>query len=1125
MHWRSLRHPAAVFAAAFSFVICGPSPARADESSPLCTNLAGLTDWSGEWPFVDAFKTSRPWISGQRFGCWDCAGPLDLDEHGWVRSLNTGAPNGGQVARTLMFVGQAGRYPAGTYTVLYDGQGTLEYAGAARKDAAASGPGRDVVQVNPASGDFMMTLVATTPANYLRNVRVLMPGGACENDPLTACGGDAACGSGRCLPFTQTYQAQVFHPTFLRSVGRYRALRFMDWMGTNGSTVQEPADYPKLDDARWPQAPPEILAELGNRVDADVWVTLPVRASDAFVRDFAERLRLRLEPRRKVYVEYSNEVWNTIFPQHGETARRGCGRYPELVAACDQDQAPGNGRLCEGHPGRWIEACATASRRYFSERSVAIGSLFTEAFGGRERVVRVMASQTGNTWLANELLSWRNAWQQVDALATAPYFGGGYGTRGEVASWTLDRLLGDIQGNALPQSIADMRAEAGLLAQRYPSLSLLGYEGGQHLVGVNGLENDAALNALFDGANSDARMGSLYTSYLGGWKAAGGRTFCHFVNTSQWSKWGRWGALRYQGQPPASSPKFTALMGFVDANRCWWPGCDGTGGNVPPVARPGGPYRGTRGTAVSFDGRASSDSDGSLTGYAWYFGDGSTGTGATPQHTYDRAGAFTVRLAVTDDGGATGTAATSATIEDVPTLPDVVVADLSYANGSFTSTVRNQGTGPTPAGVDIGVAYFVDDVYRTWGSVRGPLAAGASVVIGSQGGSFIIPPGTHTVRAWVDDINRFRESSENNNQLSRPITVVPADTVPPVISNPLPRGTLPAGTTSTTMAVTTDEAATCRWGTSPATSYASLPNAFATTGGTAHATTLGGLADGQSFVRYVRCLDRAGNANPASTAVSFSVASPAADVLWRDSIQTAAAAPWGFSQIAVEHPIGTRVTPGDGSGANLSRVANPLPGGGFALRHFATFDNGGTRSQAGIYSFANPAFERQAKSPEGVWVAQEWYFPQAITARGDAVPWLNLWDWHSTASGGNRWHTAPGLMLAEDGSLRVRWEWGGPAGALNPTSAWSSIPLPVGEWFDIEMHYRWSAGRTTLTLWINGVQALQQANVQTRAAAHDTVETYVKFYGSRNGGTPWSPTPTVKYTRNVRVAGQRIWRP
>src|SRR5207249_2231131 len=86
-----------------------------------------------------------------------------------------------------------------------------------------------------------------------------------------------------------------------------------------------------------------------------------------------------------------------------------------------------------------------------------------------------------------------------------------------------------------------------------------------------------------------------------------------------------------------------------------------------------------------------------------------------------------------------------------------------YANGLFTSMVKNQGSGATPIGVTIGVAYWVDGAYRTWGAVVGPLAAGASVTIGTNGGSFTISDGTHTIMGWVDDVNRFTESNETNN--------------------------------------------------------------------------------------------------------------------------------------------------------------------------------------------------------------------------------------------------------------------------------------------------------------------------------------------------------------------------
>jgi hypothetical protein len=99
-------------------------------------------------------------------------------------------------------------------------------------------------------------------------------------------------------------------------------------------------------------------------------------------------------------------------------------------------------------------------------------------------------------------------------------------------------------------------------------------------------------------------------------------------------------------------------------------------------------------------------------------------------------------------------------------LPDVIVTSLTYNNGIFTCVVKNMGTVSTPTGVTIGVDYLVDDVSSTWGDVPGPLAAGASVTIGTGGGAYIIPTGTYTMAAYVDDINRFAESNETNNQFS-----------------------------------------------------------------------------------------------------------------------------------------------------------------------------------------------------------------------------------------------------------------------------------------------------------------------------------------------------------------------
>jgi hypothetical protein len=249
-------------------------------------------------------------------------------------------------------------------------------------------------------------------------------------------------------------------------------------------------------------------------------------------------------------------------------------------------------------------------------------------------------------------------------------------------------------------------------------------------------------------------------------------------------------------------------------------------------------------------------------------------------------------------------------------------------------------------------------------------------------------------------------------------------------------------------------------------------------------------------------------------------------ILWSDSIQTKPS-PWGFNGVAVQHPVGPEVEPNDANGANLSVVPDPLGGPGLAMRHFATFDAVGSRSQAGIYGDFNTIYAEQAKKPEGVWIAQEWYFPQAIGAQGEEYCWISLWDFHAiVADRSSRWATAPGIFLAQDGSMRVRFGWGIPPEIGNKTTAWSGVPLPVGRWFDVEMHYVWTDTPTgTIMLWIDGQLAVAESGVQTRAPGHQVPETYMKFYGSTQGRGAWTPTPTLKYTRNVRIAGERIWRP
>src|SRR5437868_1174933 len=93
----------------------------------------------------------------------------------------------------------------------------------------------------------------------------------------------------------------------------------------------------------------------------------------------------------------------------------------------------------------------------------------------------------------------------------------------------------------------------------------------------------------------------------------------------------------------------------------------GTGkchGTPAPTANTGGPYDAEN--VVVFDGTNSSDPGGTAITYAWNFGDGASGTGATPSHIYTANGMYTVTLTVTNASGSPSTPAqTTVTIHNI----------------------------------------------------------------------------------------------------------------------------------------------------------------------------------------------------------------------------------------------------------------------------------------------------------------------------------------------------------------------------------------------------------------------------------------------------------------------------
>lgn len=511
------------------------TPISADPNAALGTNLSEFRDWSAEWSMIDAFKQSRPWISGTA-QAWQTEEPLDLDARGWVRSLRPG-----QVARTLLFWGGQ-PYPEGDYVVLYDGEGELEYF--QNTDLRAHAAGRDVLHLDPRKGGLGIFLTHTNPSNYLRNIRVISPGGACSQDVSQVCEYDDECAPGRCLSFERHHEQLVFHPIFLRALRPYRVVRFMNWMATNDSQQEHFEERPLPEDARWTLrgVPLELMVQLANRLQLDPWFCMPHKATDTYVRRFAAHVRDHLDPSLRAYVEHSNEVWNGIFAQHAYAAERAA----TVSGARDDDQF-------------------ARQMRWHAQRSKHIFALWGDVYGGdRARFIRTLGSWADVPYISELLLAEFAPEERPDALAIAPYFG----HDPPEANTSLDRVFATYLPRQLELARQRMH-ESQQVARRY-GVALIAYESGQHLVAADPQASEAPLEAMLDAINRDPRMKEVYEHYFDAWRAAGGQLLVHYVNVEGYGPYGRWGAREHMLQGDAEAPKWSAILSWSRRNPRWW---------------------------------------------------------------------------------------------------------------------------------------------------------------------------------------------------------------------------------------------------------------------------------------------------------------------------------------------------------------------------------------------------------------------------------------------------------------------------------------------------------------------------------------------------------------------------
>lgn len=582
-------------------------PATSSSRSGVGVNVSPLDTSSPEIPSIDLMKRAGTWYVGCTTGnnsqCKGFTGAasgfdtleeakLDLDSQGWIRSLP--AANDSTVKfRTASTVLSAGIAPDGKYVVRYDGAGTIAYSGVAVKVASQSTPGRDVVTVtNSSTGGFFMTITATTSGNYLRNIRVYPPGGACSGDYTTFAADATACtgNKGTFVPFESFPATQQWYPPFITDLKGFRTLRFMDLTRTNTTTLANWADRPLPTDRTWNGVygmPVETAIDLSNDAGADPWLNLPPHATDDYVHQFAKLVHGRMAATRTLNLEYANETWNYAFTASAWMYNQAAAQWPAEVVK--------------------KTSVYTLQLSWYAQRLSQVCDIVKSEFGADASRVRCIANTQAGGYGAAQVLACpfaaaamgKQCAKSIDVIAIAPYFGfyiGNAKMRSTINTWYADADGGmgkmfeeitglDASGNPLtaaPLAAAGSGAPQGAMAfaQTLTVLTkaaadaygkpMWAYEGGQHLIVPAG-DSDTTFVNFEIAANRDPRMGAAYDQSMAEWKAAGGQTFVYYAHVGKPSKYGMWGLK--EALTDTANPKWLAAMRARNGTACWWAGC------------------------------------------------------------------------------------------------------------------------------------------------------------------------------------------------------------------------------------------------------------------------------------------------------------------------------------------------------------------------------------------------------------------------------------------------------------------------------------------------------------------------------------------------------------------------
>lgn len=527
-------------------------PKTKNRQSPIGINANEIYEQDTSIPFVNLMHVATPFHENIRCRAKDkpclTSARVEYDKQGWPKNLH-----GGKAGVFFLRNVQLAALPAGDFTVLYDGEGKLAYRG--NVELVDSKPGEDTIKFNARSDGFLtaaLQIVESNPDNPLKNIRILMPGGICSNDPFHQVSDASSCkDDATFLSFKKYYKKILFNPDYLNFMKDFSVIRFMPMSGITRNPAKHWDQIPKMDQATWGGiygtrgVPLEVQVELANRLKADPWLNVPHGADDNYIYQFAIYVHDHLSPELIPHIEYTNEAWNSNFIHNEYMQKMG------IAEGLDKD-------------------ALMAGYKYYAKRAVEYFKIWEDVYGGSEKLVRIIGGWDTRPDISGIILAYNDTYKHVDAIAIAPYIGGNI--RGFRESKTVDdifKLLNDPKSyRSLPKIMHELNKHADL-AKEF-GISLIAYEGGQGLVDWAAKDYLQHPNPLFFGANRDSRMGDLYKKLYSEWKGMGADLFVAFSAPRAFNAHGCWGLKEHIRQDIDKAPKTKASLEFMQEHPKWW---------------------------------------------------------------------------------------------------------------------------------------------------------------------------------------------------------------------------------------------------------------------------------------------------------------------------------------------------------------------------------------------------------------------------------------------------------------------------------------------------------------------------------------------------------------------------